>query len=192
MTTESLIFQQQLKLEEFELLVSPRYASSQPDHRQMLRAILVDQLAAKGAIAPMADELDAITNLDVRPRVNGWALSISHCPSQGGVALARGSFGLGFDVEETSRVSAAAAARVASFSTEKPIVGHASPVAFWVAKESSIKAFSNLARIDLNYGVVEITSLLPGGAFTSRWNSHEAIGHLIDQGDVTLGLARTL
>lgn len=158
----------------------------------MLRTLLVDQLSAKGAMAPLADELEAIMNLDVRPRVNGWALSISHCPSLGGVALTRGSFGLGFDVEETARVSAAATARVASFSTEKSIVEHASPVAFWVAKESSIKAFSNLARIDLNYGVVEMTSLLADGAFTSRWKEHEAIGHLIDHGDVTLGMARTL
>jgi hypothetical protein len=192
MKTVSQVFAEALNLDGLELITSMSYASVVPDHRSALRSLAVERLSAR--LGPLSERvrLDPLINLDLRPRIDQWAISISHCPRLGGLAIAPGSFGLGFDVEESSRVSKAASVRVAPFKGERSIVDAFSPVSFWVAKESSIKAFGNLGLVDLNFTVVEITCMNADGTFTSRWKNHEARGLLIPDGDVTHGIAHTL
>jgi phosphopantetheinyl transferase (holo-ACP synthase) len=192
MTAAHHVFGEKLNLPDLEITAAATYASTVTNHREALRALAVDRISKRSAKPLSREELSDLQNLESRPRLSQWALSISHCPSLGGLAMAPGAFGLGFDVEQSTRVSEAVAKRVAPFAGELEIVAHATPVSFWVAKESAIKAFGNLGKVDLNYALVEITSLKNDGSFAARWMAHEARGFFMNEGEVTMAVSRTL
>lgn len=180
-----------MKIDGLIITATPAMAAVEPRHRDNIRTALINHLATHTAPNRNGPDLTHLADLTRRPRLDGWAISISHCPLIGGFALAPGSFGLGIDFEITNRVSAKAAMRIATTEAERKIAAASNATAFWAAKESAIKAFGNLGHVDLQFESVEVTALSEAGSFTARWMSHEARGDVLSQKMWTVALARS-
>lgn len=75
--------------------------------------------------------------IDEKLRGGSLAYSVSHSKVLGGAAFAAGELQVGFDLEETSRVSEAVALRV---SDKKQLEMAPTPAALFVSKEAAFKA----------------------------------------------------
>ena len=181
-----------VELDAFEASLDPAFGSQNEGHRQRVREAL--RLAIENANDNSSPPgADSLTDLKRRPRVEGWAISVSHCPGIGGYILGPSKLCVGFDLEETLRVTRPIVERVLPFELEKAWYAKSSlePAVIWAAKEASIKAFGNLVRADLNFGVVELTSFTAEGRFTARHRHHHVQGLAQGFGDHTAAIAKT-
>lgn len=180
----------------FEAVLDPAFGSKDDGHRARVRGDLHSKIekATKGSL-PHGHE--SLTDLQRRPRIDGWALSISHCPGLGGYIVGASKNFVGFDLEESTRVTEKIVERVLPFELEKSWFSASQPgpaiepALIWAAKEASIKAFGNLTRSDLNFTLVEITSFKSDGRFTSRHRHHHARGVATSWGAYTAAVAIT-
>ena len=180
------------ELSSFEAVLDSAFGSKDDGHRSRVREDLQRKIA-HATNENLPPGYDSIADLKRRPRVDGWALSISHCPGLGGYVLGPSKNFVGFDLEESVRVTEKIVERVLPFELEKswfPTSG-IQPALIWAAKEASIKAFGNLTRSDLNFTLVEITSFNRDGRFTSRHRHHHAHGVAASWGAYTAAVAIT-
>lgn len=115
------------------LEMSPAWGSNVPNHRLLLR----QRLAELCRDWPSANPND-LSDLSRTPKVPGIAISVSHCPDQGGFILVKNPFlSVGFDIEMQRRFSPPLEGRVSSPAevAAAPFMG-----ALWVAKEATFKA----------------------------------------------------
>lgn len=116
----------QLRGEFSELLTSQN-----KEHRLHIRQSLQRQLAP----------LDAgLLELARRPRLPGWSISISHCPSVGGWVALPGSNRVGLDIEELSRIQLPIVRRI---SEKSEIQCAPRPEFIWCAKEAFYKGLDS-------------------------------------------------
>lgn len=198
----------QLNVGEYLITTSAEFGSSVPDHRLKLREALRERVrdqitATTGNAASPADLAPSdflnLTDLSKPPRLSGWAISVSHCPSLGGFVAAPSNSHVGLDFELASRVSSQIARRVAAFAGEEKILEKVTsadrPLAlFWAAKEAAIKAFGNRdPLLSPHFGIVEILDIdLEQSSFTAAHLESRARGHIFNVTSEILGaLAET-
>ena len=133
-----------LTLPGFHLCLSPLWGSKQAASRPAIRNALKMALASFSAPGKTSDWADSPESLKVLalstpPRVSFASISISHCPTLGGFAFSPGRVGIGFDLEELSRLSISAIERV---STSEEIASAPDRTLLWSAKESAYKALA--------------------------------------------------
>lgn len=188
---------ERVELDSFKASIDPAFGSQNEDHRPRVREAL--RLAVEKATGDSPPPgFDSLTDLKRRPRVDGWAMSVSHCPGLGGYILGPSKLSVGFDLEETQRVTSPIVERVLPFELEKSWYAKSSfpstttwAAMIWAAKEASIKAFGNLTRSDLNFTLVELTSFTAEGRFTARHRHHHAQGLAQSFGAHTAAIAKT-
>lgn len=117
---------------------STNWGSLEANHRAEIRYDLVNWLQRHGEISQV--EVSSLLNLQDRPRLPRYAISISHCPSAGGWAIQERATHLGLDIEVRSRVSSAIVGRL---STASELAEAPEPALLWVAKEAGFKAFQS-------------------------------------------------
>lgn len=174
------------QFEGFAIQTSPTFASVMPDHRMQIRCAIKEFILShstsreKHFSAEFAEGISNLLNLELRPRVPGWGISISHCAELGGFITGPSSRHIGLDLEVSSRVTPQLANRIAIHPGEKTILGRLenSEALFWVAKEAAIKAFGNRDPFDsIHLGEVEITALdFNGPSFSARRKAMTATG----------------
>lgn len=181
-----------LELGSFEASLETAFGSQNENHRPLVREAIHASLE-KATHGNLPAGHDSLSDLKRRPRVEGWALSVSHCPGLGGYIFGPSKNFVGFDLEESQRVSEKIVERVLPFEFEKSwyLKSGISPALVWAAKEASIKAFGNLTRSDLNFTLVEITSFSKDGRFTARHRHHHANGVAGSLGAYTAAVAIT-
>jgi phosphopantetheinyl transferase (holo-ACP synthase) len=153
--------------------LSKNFASQVPEHRAQIRRALEESILGQArknrssADLPSLD-LASLANLSLPPRIQDFAISISHCPTLGGfVHLPKSASvqGVGFDIEIADRVSTPVAKKVLPHAPEQFL--HSAIDAgdesisgcIWAAKESSIKSMGNvLVDRQIFYGNVALTS----------------------------------
>ena len=180
-----------LEFEGAPIVVSPEFGSANPGHRELIRERLqhfvTDSIRRTGRAVSTSEgkTISTWSDLKNRPSLDGWGISISHCPALGGFIASPNSQCFGFDVEITTRVSMKAAKRVAVFPGEEKylqaLLERSLPVAmFWVAKEAAIKSFGNSTPDSpTHFGEVEIIDFdLAAQKFTGRRDGHIANGQL--------------
>ena len=187
----------ELALDGLLIRTSREFGSSNANHRTQLRHALQDFIRSAAAKSQSGNEeeflraVNALTNLAIRPRVPGWALSVSHCGTLGGFIASKNAANnateVGIDFESASRVSESIAVRVAPFAGEKALLEmlkdtHAPWALFWVAKEAAIKAFGNRFPTEApHFGEIEITSInLIARTFTARLHRLVSSGRFLD------------
>ena len=188
-------FVNDLEIAGIVIRTSRQFGSATENHRANLRRALQEYIKAETTNLPrhvpleFRHSVDELVNLKVRPRVPGWAISVSHCATLGGFLAIRSSNGVGIDFENENRVSEAITMRVASFPDEKTVLdsikkASAACALFWVAKEASIKAFGNRFPDEApHFGEVEISAIdLTKRTFTARRNGLFAHGRFLDFG----------
>ncbi len=182
-------------LEGLVIRTSREFGSTTDDHRARLRLALKNFITEETAKVPghhgadFQHAVEALANLKIRPRVPGWAISVSHCATLGGFLATKSADDVGIDFENQHRVSEPLAMRVASFPDEKNVLetlrdAGASWALFWVAKEAAIKAFGNRFPHEApHFGEVEISAIdLSAGTFTARRDGLLARGRFLDSG----------
>lgn len=166
------------------VMLSEDFSSRTPDHRVRLRAALLAHIESEARrlhLSVDTKDRDSILDLSALPHIDGWGLSVSHCPDLGGFAVNPVSPAIGLDLEVASRVTARIAQRVAAFDGEKKLLLKLeeseialSPNAFfWCAKEASLKVCGNaFIGHSPHVGQVEITALdLDARTFSARGRS---------------------
>lgn len=135
-----------LKLPKLWIAIEPSDQKKDQLYRENLRRHLIQELTfrvkerAFSHPPDMADalhELISIKDLSQIPQVSFANISIAHCPSAGGYAYTDPEFNLGFDLEETGRVSENLIRRV---SDEQEVSLAPDATSLWVAKESAYKS----------------------------------------------------
>lgn len=120
--------------------VSTAFGSQQPQHRLALR----QAIAASLALTPT--ESSEIFDLSMPPRLDGFAISVSHAPGLGGFVAGRSHLSIGFDLEDRQRIQPAVLERICT-SAERAVLSDLQAAGLgawlWVAKEASIKAAGN-------------------------------------------------
>ncbi len=134
-------FQTYFKDPSLLLHLNTSWSSQNETYRADLRAAVLLDLRQLGDHETLESD---ILNLDSPPKSLSYKISISHCPSLGGFALSKKYASIGWDIENSSRVSKAIITRIAK-DAEPPPFG----AALWVAQESSFKAMSPL--VDLSH-----------------------------------------
>ncbi len=173
------------------------FGSNALDHRSKLREALstwVQNFIISNDNRDSFADLTTLSDLSKPPRLDGWAISVSHCPSLGGFIAAPSNSHVGLDFELTARVSSQIAHRVAAFPGETKLleqIGAAEkPLAiFWAAKEAAIKAFGNSDPLSSpHFGIVEILDIDPEHAtFTAAHLDRRACGYFFDVNSEIVG-----
>lgn len=153
------------------VFTSKDFSSKSNDHRARVRLALQKQIesdAKKLSVDVDSKALHSLLDLKAPPRIEGWGISVSHCPDIGGFAILPGLKHIGLDFEIATRLTDAIVYRVASFDEEKAIIARlknssktTSPNAyFWCAKEASIKVCGHTFRDQsVHYSNVELLTL---------------------------------
>lgn len=119
--------------EKFRLILDKNWNSTNLKHRSEIRGCLERDFSAHFS----RQQLARLNDLTWLPEASDGSISISHCRLLGGFAYSK--FAVGFDVEETSRISLPVLRRTAS---EAELAECPVPEFLWVAKESGYKALS--------------------------------------------------
>lgn len=109
--------------------VKADFASSEPQHREKIRASLEAQFGNR-----------RLLDLKLRPSTDGWSISVSHCRTVGGWAAVPQPRRIGFDLELSERIREEAVARVA---TPEEIQKAPRFHYLWCAKEAYYKALGD-------------------------------------------------
>ncbi len=156
--SEVLRIRELLRISSLEVVLKSEWGSREPGHREQIHS----QLKKKMAHAyPLSDS------------------SISHCPSLGGFVFAQQGkqniFQIGFDVEETARISDAAARRICQTAAEFELAP--SSASLWTAKEAAYKSLKGPSQ-PATVSEVTLTSWsLVSSARESATGSLAALGH---------------
>lgn len=110
---------------------SADWSAKSPDYRLRIRQSLQRHLAPSDL---------GILDLDRRPQLSEWSISISHCPTVGGWAALPRPSRVGVDMEEISRIKLPIIERI-SLTTEISAAPH--PEFLWCAKEAFFKALDS-------------------------------------------------
>ncbi len=173
------------RLQEFEPgvlgRISAEWASDRADHRRLIRESLRRDLGLTSA------EHDRLSDLKLRPSVSGWSISISHCPLAGGWLARKSQDGLGFDLEDSTRIREPLVNRIAG---PGELGGCPDPRRLWVAKEAYFKALAP----DHPRTVTElyIDSWAPGAdggiSFAGRGGTRPGRGLTVSDGDLLVSI----
>lgn len=128
---ETAHWAQLLSLPNLKIGLDPAWASTQKNHRQLLRTGILNAVQATAA------DQESILNLNRVPRPQAFKVSISHSPDLGGFALCHGEVEIGFDIENLLRIKTPIVARVSS---KYELESAPFAAALWSAKESALKA----------------------------------------------------
>lgn len=137
------------------------FASRVEGHRARIRATL-HQLTGD----------ESVLNLETPPQLKDKFVCISHCRSIGGFVLSNGP--IGFDIEETRRVSPAVAERMSHQNDDKQ---SPSPAALWTAREAVYKSLG--ARQPAIMNDFAITNWVALNHDTFRFHSSNGVGFAI-------------
>ncbi|MEK6629086.1 MAG: 4'-phosphopantetheinyl transferase superfamily protein [Bdellovibrionota bacterium] len=115
------------------LILDTNWNSKNKNYRQEIRTFLADKFSSHFSRQQLAE----LNDLNKRPEASDVFISVSHCGFLGGFALSQ--FKVGFDAEESSRISEDILKRVCAESElqECPWTEF-----LWVAKEAGFKALS--------------------------------------------------
>lgn len=113
--------------------LSSAWNSTEPQHRLLIRNSIRQTLGLNGS------KFDHLSDLQQRPTVAGWSISVSHCPRAGGWLALRDPAKLGFDIELRERIQSRLVNRI---STEGELNRCPYPGLLWVAKEAYYKALA--------------------------------------------------
>ena len=134
MSLETKILYIQSSLDEkMRMILDTRWSSKNPKHRQNIRNILSTDFSAHFS----REQLAKLNDLHWLPEASDGFISISHCHLLGGFVFSR--FKVGFDIEETKRISPKLLNRVCS---QIEIKECPQTEFLWVAKEAAFKALS--------------------------------------------------
>lgn len=153
MNLESKILYIQSTIDEkFRLILDSKWSSVNTNYRQDIRACLANKFSAHFS----REQLARLNDLNWLPEASDIHVSISHCKALGGFALS--DFKIGFDVEESARISQDILKRTSSDGefNECP-----RPEFLWVAKESGYKALST-----------KLSGLVISDLICTEWHSH--------------------
>ncbi len=131
--TDKILFIQNSVDQKFRLVLDTEWSAKNPNYRQNIRHCLATKLSSHFSRVQLAQLYD----LNRRPEASDRFISISHCKLLGGFALSQ--FRVGFDVEETQRISQAILKRVCD---ESELQDCPQLEFLWVAKEAGFKALS--------------------------------------------------
>ncbi len=115
-----------LAIPELEFIFSDSFSAARPGFRERIRGALAARFPSESA---------RMRDLSQVPRHAEFSISISHDREYGGVAIVPLPSRVGFDIEETGRVTQAIAERVRG-AGDAPAP---SPAHLWVAKEATFK-----------------------------------------------------
>ncbi len=180
------------------IYTAAEFGSNSQDHRSKLRDALRScvhvQINTTAGNRDSPKDFSCLSDLSRPPRLEGWAISVSHCPLLGGFMAAPSDSHVGLDFELASRVSPQIARRVAAFSGEEKVLQNIEaakqPFAlFWSAKEAAIKAFGNLdPLLNPHFGIVEIIEIdLEHATFTAAHLNDRARGQFFTINSEILG-----
>lgn len=131
-------FRVRLALPQLQLSLDPRFGSSLPGSRQLLRLDIESRLRDRLTVP----DLGPLRDLEQVPlKAAGGFLSISHCEEIGG--WLHGPRPLGFDLEIAARVKEKVVARIAS---AEEVAAAPSAAELWAAKESVFKALAHATQ----------------------------------------------
>jgi hypothetical protein len=145
------------------------FGSSKPNHRLNLRRTLHELL----------NETE-ILDLEKVPSLTQGFVSISHCHSLGG--FAHSTKPIGFDIEETQRVSVDVANRLLNAKDEKTFPN---PASLWGAKESAFKAKRAIPPLVISEMVIRDWHREPGAeSGEQKWifRSSDGQGFILQSG----------
>jgi hypothetical protein len=124
--------------EVFHIDVRPNWGNENPEYRKEIRKGILDYLHRHHP-----DQVaDSIWDLNSPPLLKSLFVSISHCKGMGGFALSTQA--LGFDVEDTTRISQQVIDRV---STEEELKACPEFELLWPAKEAVFKCSTEFYTI---------------------------------------------
>ncbi len=156
----------------FEVL--SKWASDCENHRSLIRGGILRHINKTAGLSSLDKRREEeLLDLNMRPRVEGFQISVSHCKKAGGYACHQGDGLMGFDMEETGRVKSSHIERVVHSQKEHREAPSASSL--WVAKESTYKAISSIYDIrvlsQIEVGDWEMNDRLSGGLEMFRLQS---------------------
>lgn len=153
MSLESkILFIQSSVDKKLRLILDTKWSSKNQNYRQEIRTFLASHFSAHFS----REQLAQLSDLNRRPEASDVFISISHCALLGGFALSQ--FKVGFDVEESSRISQNILKRVCA---EEELQACPKTEFLWVAKEAGFKALSQTN-----------TALVIGDLQCSDWQSY--------------------
>lgn len=114
------------------------WGSEKPNFRSEIRQAILDYLKAHHP----TEATDKILDLDAPPILKSMFVSISHCQGMGGFVLSSKS--LGFDIEDTSRITQKIIDRISS---EDEIKSCPQVELLWPAKEATFKCSTEFYTI---------------------------------------------
>lgn len=173
------------------IFAAPEFGSQTDGHRLKLRKAIYAHVIEKSKADQIAipENIDSILDLASPPRLNGWAISLSHNPAMGGFVAYSSQAHCGIDFEIKSRVSRDVGRRIAAFDQEKDFIDKLesekqSAAYIWGAKEAAIKAFGNLQpNARPHAGAVELVlfefdAATSTGSFAATYSEQTANGIL--------------
>ncbi len=150
---DKILFIQNSLDPELRLILDASWASTNSDYRLKIRQCLSEKFSSVFSRAQLA----LLNDLNSIPAASEGCFSISHCRALGGFAYSK--FKIGFDVEETKRISLDILQRTCSHEE----LANCPRIEFlWVAKEAAFKAHHRPELSDL-----VITDLI-----CTEWESH--------------------
>lgn len=160
----------------FHIDIRPEWGQENISYRTEIRKGILDYLKAHHP-----DQVTkSIWDLDAPPVLNSLFVSISHCPKIGGFVLSSKS--LGFDIEDTRRISQKIIDRV---STEEELKICPQFELLWPAKEATFKCSTEYYTI----AHIHITSWTPSQNETYAFNNLTAEGWAFVDSDHSYALA---
>jgi hypothetical protein len=152
MIEQKILYIQSSVDENFRLVASENWKSTEAEHRIKIRNCIEENFTSRFN----RQQLAWLNDLNQLPQADDGFFSIAHCKTMGGFTYSKHPHG--FDIEQTSRISTDIIQRTASAKEQA-----AAPLLqfLWVGKEAGFKALSS-TRSDLL-----ITDLL-----CTQWQSH--------------------
>jgi hypothetical protein len=135
---------------DLKVQLRPEWGSQAREFRLSIRQALGRQVSELRPLTPAAS-VAGLLDLKTVPRIEPFQISISHCRGMGGYILSEAPGSIGFDIEETARITVKVIDRVTTPEerTEAPEM-----TALWSAKEAVFKAMQDDSAImtDINIG----------------------------------------
>lgn len=167
-----------------KIFLSKNLGAEKANYRYLLRESILNNIESSLNI-----DTKGILDLERIPKIEGYALSISHAQKIGGFALSENSKSIGFDIEETERISKDTVLRICAADEKFP-----SHDFMWVAKEAAFKAIGNgvLTPKPSVVSEVKITDWqrVDIDAFTFKFNL--GVGKVWHLDGYTLGIAKCM
>ena len=160
-----------LDLSNIHIVISDKWGSIFQNNRFSIRQ---DILGLLNRLKIRCDR-HLLMDVSLRPTIKKCSVSISHSKQLGGYILALGNgVGVGFDIEQSNRVTKRAVERI-GISSCGSYIKNKFPDLIWAAKEASFKAMSNVGKKVLLKDIfIDNIEYIKNHAFYYRFNG---IGH---------------